>query len=46
MGALQKDIEMYPDSYSWERAQRLGVSRSGIRDAQYRFDLATLKLTY
>lgn len=27
---LKTDIERYPDSYQYERAQRLGVSRSGI----------------
>lgn len=30
MDALKKDIENYPDSYQYERAQRLGASTSGI----------------
>jgi len=34
--ALKNDIEIYPDSYYYERAIRSGVSSSGIRDAQYR----------
>ncbi len=32
--ALRRDIEKYPDSYSHERAKRLGVSASGIRYAK------------
>ena len=32
--ALKRDIEEYPDSYSHERAERLGVSASGIRYAK------------
>ena len=32
--ALKLDIEQNPDSYSYERAQRLGVSASGIRYAK------------
>jgi transposase len=32
--ALKRDIEQYPYSYSYERAQRLGVSASGIRYAK------------
>lgn len=31
---LKRDIEEYPDSYSRERAKRLGVSASGIRYAK------------
>lgn len=41
MEALKKDIEQFPDSYCYERAERLHASPSGIRDAQYR-----LKITY
>ena len=29
--SLKRDIEEFPDSYNRERAQRLGVSPSGIR---------------
>lgn len=31
---LKRDIQDYPDSYSWERGKRLGVSASGIRYAK------------
>jgi transposase len=30
METLKKDIEAYPDGYHYERAERLGVSKSGI----------------
>ena len=38
---LLKDVEMYPDSYQYERAARLGVSQVGIHLA-----LKRLKITY
>jgi hypothetical protein len=41
MAALQEDVTNNPDSYHYERAQRLGVSASGIRLA-----LKRLKITY
>ena len=41
--ALKKDIEEYPDSYCYERAERLGVSETGIRDAQYRLGVTYKK---
>lgn len=40
---LKKDIEEYPDSYCYERAARLGVSATGIRDAQYRLGITYKK---
>jgi len=40
--ALKNDIELYPDSYCYERAVRFGVSSSGIRDAQYRLGVKKL----
>ena len=43
MEALKKDIELYPDSYCYERAERLGVSSTGIRDAQYRLGVTYKK---
>ncbi len=43
MEALKKDIELYPDSYCYERARRLGASASGIRDAQYRLGVTYKK---
>ncbi len=42
---LRKDIEEYPDSYCYERAQRLGASTTGIRDAQYRLGVSYKKNT-
>jgi transposase len=41
MALLQEDVANYPDSYQYERAQRLGVSASGIRLA-----LLRLKVSY
>jgi transposase len=41
MDLLQKDVENYPDSFQYERAQRFGVSKSGIGLA-----LLRLKLSY
>jgi transposase len=41
--ALKKDIELYPDSYCYERAARLGASSTGIRDAQYRLGVTYKK---
>lgn len=41
--ALRNDIELYPDSYCYERAIRLGVSATGIRDAQYRLGVTYKK---
>ena len=41
MKELEKDVKRYPDSYQYERAQRLGVSRGGIWSA-----LKRLKITY
>jgi transposase len=43
MEALRKDIELYPDSYCYERGARLGASPSGIRDAQYRLGVTYKK---
>jgi transposase len=39
--ALTEDLKQYPDSYQQERAERLGVSKSGIYHA-----LKRLKVTY
>jgi transposase len=44
MEALKKDIEQYPDSYYYERAQRLGgITTSGVRDAIYRLGVSYKK---
>lgn len=39
--ALKRDIELYPDSYQYERAARFGVTQTGIFHA-----LKRLKVTY
>jgi transposase len=39
--SLKKDVEQYPNSFSYERAKRLGVSASGIKYAMKR-----LKISY
>jgi transposase len=41
MALLAKDVASYPDSFQYERAQRFGVSASGIRLA-----LMRLKISY
>ena len=41
--ALKKDIEEHPDSYSYERALRFGVSTSGIRYAIKRLGISYKK---
>lgn len=41
MEALKEDIIKYPDSYVYERAQRLGASRNGVYYA-----LKRLNVTY
>ena len=28
--ALEQDVQQYPDAYQYERAKRLGVSKSGV----------------
>ena len=43
MEALKEDIELYPDSYYYERAKRLGASQTGIRDAVYRLGVTYKK---
>lgn len=43
MELLRQDIEQYPDGYCYERAKRLGVSATGIRDAQYRLGVTYKK---
>ena len=43
--ALKKDIQEHSDSYSYERALRLGVSASGIRYAKKRLGIIYKKNT-
>ena len=42
---LIKDIEQFPDSYSYERGERLGMSTSGIRYAIKRLGITYKKNT-
>lgn len=41
--ALMEDIRKYPDSYGYERAKRLCVSKSGIADAMKRLSITYKK---
>lgn len=43
--ALIEDIQKYPDSYAYERAERLGASRTGIQDAMKRLSVTYKKNT-
>ena len=43
MEALKKDIENNPDSYQYERAQRFGVSQTGIWHAMNRLNVSYKK---
>ena len=40
---LRKDVELYPDAYQYERAQRLNVSRRGIGYALKRLGMSRKK---
>ncbi|MGB2784612.1 IS630 transposase-related protein [Psychrobacter sp.] len=41
--ALLRDVEQYPDDYMYERAQRIGCSKSGIEIALKRFGVSQKK---
>ncbi len=41
--ALLKDVEQYPDDYMYERANRLGCSKSGIESALKRLGISQKK---
>ena len=43
--ALIEDLKKYPDSYGYERAERLCASRSGIQDAMKRLSVTYKKNT-
>lgn len=45
MEALKQDVELYPDAYQYERAARLGVSKSGIGHALKRLKISNKKNT-
>ncbi|WP_242465419.1 IS630 transposase-related protein [Psychrobacter sp. M9-54-1] len=40
-----KDVEQHPDDYIYERAQRLGCSKSGIEAALKRLSISQKKDT-
>ena len=42
---LMEDIEKYPDAFSYERADRLNVTASGIRSAMKRLKISYKKNT-
>lgn len=46
MDALKEDVEKHPDSYQYERAQRLGASTSGISWALKRLSVTYKKNTH
>ena len=41
--ALLKDVEQHPDDYMYERAQRLGCSKSGVESALKRLGISQKK---
>ena len=41
--ALLKDVKWYPDDYMYERAQRFGCSKSGIKTALKRLGISQKK---
>ena len=43
MQALKQDVELYPDAYQYERAERLGVSEKGIGHALRRMGVSYKK---
>lgn len=43
--ALLKDVDQHPDDYMYERAQRLGCSKSGIESALKRLGISQKKDT-
>ena len=43
MGLLERDIELYPDSYQYERAKRFGCSQRGIGEALKRLKISRKK---
>ena len=45
MDALARDVELHPDAYQYERAQRLGVSESCVQAALRRLKISRKKNT-
>ena len=43
MAALARDVAQNPDAYQYERAQRFGVSKSGISSALKRLQISRKK---
>ena len=46
MGLLERDIELYPDPYQYERAERFGCSQCGIGEALKRLKISRKKNFY
>lgn len=43
MNKLKEDLELYPDAYGYERAERLGASKTGIWYALHRLGVTYKK---
>ena len=46
MDLLERDIELYPDSYQYERAERFGCSQRGIGEALNRLKISRKKNSF
>ena len=46
MELLARDVEMYPDAYRYERAERFGCSRRGIGEALKRLKISREKNSF
>ena len=46
MELLGQDVELYPDAYQYERAERLGCSQRGIGEALKRLSISRKKNSF
>ncbi len=46
MEVLSRDVELYPDAYQYERAERFGCSQRGIGEAMKRLGISRKKNTF
>ena len=46
MELLEQDVELYPDAYQYERAERLGCSQRGIGEALKRLKISRKKNSF
>ena len=46
MELLERDVELYPDAYQYERAERLGCSQRGIGEALKRLSISRKKNSF